>query len=61
MGPFALAAFLAVAALAAGMFLGRAIWHRDLPRFTQITFRRGVVWGARFAPDGQTVVYRAAR
>ncbi|HEX7678760.1 MAG TPA: winged helix-turn-helix domain-containing protein, partial [Thermoanaerobaculia bacterium] len=58
--PFAIAATLAVAALAAGMFLGRAIWHRDLPRFTQITFRRGVVWGARFAPDGQTVVYSAA-
>jgi len=58
--PFAIAAMLAVSSLAAGMFLGRAIWHRDLPRFTQITFRRGVVWGARFAPDGQTVVYSAA-
>jgi serine/threonine protein kinase len=30
------------------------------PLFTQLTYRRGIVTGARFAPDGQTVVYSAA-
>jgi len=31
-----------------------------LPLFKQLTFRRGVVHTARFAPDGHTVVYGAA-
>ncbi len=30
------------------------------PSFTQLTFRRGWIPSARFAPDGQTVVYTAA-
>jgi len=30
------------------------------PSYTQLTFRRGAVLSARFAPDGQTVVYSAA-
>ena len=30
------------------------------PSYTRLTFRRGTVFGARFAPDGQTVVYSAA-
>ncbi len=29
-------------------------------RFQRLTFRRGMVWSARFAPDGQTIVYGAA-
>jgi Tol biopolymer transport system component len=28
--------------------------------FERLTFRRGVVWSARFSPDGQTVVFGAA-
>jgi Tol biopolymer transport system component len=28
--------------------------------FHQLTFRRGMIWSARFAPDGQTIVYGAA-
>ena len=31
-----------------------------LPRFTQLTFRAGTLISARFAPDGQTIVYSAA-
>jgi eukaryotic-like serine/threonine-protein kinase len=31
-----------------------------VPRFTKITFRHGTVSSARFAPDGDTVVYSAA-
>src|SRR6266540_1144591 len=30
------------------------------PSYRRLTFRRGTVIGARFAPDGQTVVYTAA-
>jgi serine/threonine protein kinase/Tol biopolymer transport system component len=28
--------------------------------FHRLTFRRGMIWSARFAPDGQTIVYGAA-
>src|SRR5579872_554825 len=37
--------------------------HRAAPRnptFHEITFRNGTIWDARFAPDGQTIVYGAA-
>jgi hypothetical protein len=30
------------------------------PRFTRVTFRAGTVNGARFAPDGETVIYSAS-
>jgi Tol biopolymer transport system component len=30
------------------------------PAYTQLTFRRGTILGARFAPDGNTIVYSAA-
>lgn len=30
------------------------------PTFHEITFRNGTIWEARFAPDGQTIVYGAA-
>ncbi len=30
------------------------------PTFHEITFRNGILWDARFAPDGQTIVYGAA-
>ena len=29
------------------------------PSFQQITFRRGTIWSARFAPDAQTILYSA--
>ena len=32
----------------------------DLPQFARLTFRRGEVWAARFAPDGQSIVYSAS-
>ena len=31
----------------------------NLPRFKQLTFRRGDVRAARFAPDGQSIIYSA--
>ena len=30
------------------------------PRFHEITFRNGMIWDARFAPDGQSIIYGAA-
>ncbi len=53
------AAVLSAAALGA---LAAAFW-RPLPEppvFEPLTFGRGTVWSARFAPDGKTVVYAAA-
>jgi eukaryotic-like serine/threonine-protein kinase len=58
-GPLAgaLVAAMALWGLAAqGGFGDRAA----IPTFTQVTFRDGTVGGARFAPDGQTIVYSAA-
>src|SRR5262249_54109090 len=59
-----LRALLAVAGVLA---LGILAWwgllkiRREAPvSYTRLTFRRGTVYSARFAPDGQTVVYCAA-
>ena len=30
------------------------------PKFHEITFRNGMIWEARFAPDGQSIIYGAA-
>ena len=55
-----------VAALAAVGGLAFALGQRTKgqnagqPWFHQLTFRRGFIAGARFAPDGQTIVYAAA-
>jgi Tol biopolymer transport system component len=56
------AAVLALLALALGAAAGRAFLRKAIapPRFTRLTFRRGLVRSARFAPDGQTIVYGAA-
>ena len=48
------------AGLAAGLLAGRKVWYSPLPVFHQLTFRRGEVGGARFSPDGQTILYSAA-
>jgi len=55
-----LAAALALAALApAAFYLGRASGAKPLPTYRPLTFRRGTIWTARFAPDGQTLFYSA--
>jgi len=54
---------LVVAALAAGLFGGRAIWKKapDVPpSFKRLTYGRGPIASARFAPDGQMIVYAAS-
>ena len=55
--PAVAGAVVLAAGLLAGRFLVKAPLH---PHFQQLTFRRGGIWGARFAPDGQTVVYGAS-
>ncbi len=53
----ALAALMAMAALAAGLILGQRWWPAPAPSFQRLTFQRGAILSARFAPDGQTIVY----
>jgi Tol biopolymer transport system component len=57
------AAVLAIAAaIAAAYFAGRRAQGGGAggPVFHRMTFRRGILLGARFAPDGKTVVYSAS-
>jgi eukaryotic-like serine/threonine-protein kinase len=58
------AGIAAAAAIAlAGLLAGRAIWKASAispPSFHRLTYRRGFVSSARFAPDGQTIFYSAS-
>ena len=55
----AIGALLAVAVLST--LVGRRTAPRpEPPRYERLTFRRGSILGARFTPDGQSVVYSAA-
>jgi Tol biopolymer transport system component len=57
------AALLFIAFVAGAFFVGRNVGlsaSPSLPTFQQITFRPQAIFKARFAPDGQTVVYSAA-
>jgi len=50
-------------ALAAGVFAGKWMYTSAPPlppTYRQLTFRRGSIRSARFAPDGQTILYSAA-
>ncbi len=50
-------------ALGAGLLAGKFLFvgtPPDPPFYRQLTFRRGSVRSARFAPDGQTILYSAA-
>jgi Tol biopolymer transport system component len=58
--PWAVAA--AALLLAAGLFFFGLRWEHGSSSqavFTQLTFRRGTIDSARFAPDGNTIVYGA--
>ena len=57
---FALGLILAVAAT---LFAGKLLFSKPPsppPTYRQLTFRRGSIRSARFAPDGQTILYSAA-
>jgi eukaryotic-like serine/threonine-protein kinase len=50
-------------ALAAGLYGGKLLFTTPPlapPTYRQLTFRRGSIRSARFAPDGQTILYSAA-
>jgi serine/threonine protein kinase/Tol biopolymer transport system component len=51
---------LSLATLAAVFWVGRSLRPTSSPSFKPLTFRRGTVTAARFAPDGQNVIYSAA-
>jgi serine/threonine protein kinase len=55
-----LAAITLVTGLAAGMFLLQRPAPPAFPVYKPLTFRRGIVLSALFAPDGKTVIYSAA-
>ncbi|HTO75323.1 MAG TPA: hypothetical protein VMQ61_04535, partial [Thermoanaerobaculia bacterium] len=59
--PVFAAILVALAAGAAGGLLaGRRLTERSPVSFRQLTFRRGPIQSARFAPDGETIIYTAA-
>jgi serine/threonine protein kinase/Tol biopolymer transport system component len=60
---YVLPAACAVVALAVGLFVGKMLFttpEASPPLYRQLTFRRGSIRSARFAPDGQTILYSAA-
>ena len=54
-----LIAGIALGSLTTWLVVRRAM-ARVPPAFRQLTFRRGTLTGARFSPDGETIVYSAA-
>ena len=57
---YGLGLFLVALGAAAGI-LGFSYFRRaSAPSYEQLTFRRGFISHARFAPDGQTMIYSAA-
>src|SRR5712692_939395 len=58
--PFLLRAGLVVAFGLVSFALGRRIEKSQPPSFRQLTFRRGTISSARFASDGQMVLYGAS-
>ena len=58
-----LLAVCVLVSLAAGVFAGKRFFGAETvlpPLYRQLTFRRGSIRSARFAPDGQTILYSAA-
>ena len=56
-------AFGLLLAVAATLFAGKLLFSKPPvppPSYRQLTFRRGSIRSARFAPDGQTILYSAA-
>jgi eukaryotic-like serine/threonine-protein kinase len=50
--------FAAIATIA--FVVGKRAAGTAQPLYRKLTFRHGTIWSARFAPDGQTIVYSAA-
>ena len=59
--PLLLGAAVVVVGVAAGAYVaGKKAGQVAPATFRQLTFRRGLIGSARFAPDGQTILYRQA-
>jgi serine/threonine protein kinase/Tol biopolymer transport system component len=63
--PVLLVALASATALIVGLGVGTFLLQRSptqalLPAYHPLTFRRGMVHAARFAPDGKTIIYSAA-
>ncbi len=58
--PLAAGLLLLIAVGAAGWFFGRGTGSTPPPLYHQLTFERGLVFAARFAPDGRSIYYSAA-
>jgi eukaryotic-like serine/threonine-protein kinase len=59
----ALLALCSLVALGIGLYAGKRFFSESAappPLYRQLTFRRGSIRSARFAPDGQTILYSAA-
>jgi serine/threonine protein kinase len=56
----AAAAIALLIGVVAGKFLLQRPAQTSLPAYHPLTFRRGMVHAARFAPDGKTIIYSAA-
>jgi eukaryotic-like serine/threonine-protein kinase len=57
-----MAAGLVLAGLVSGAFIAASLWKKapaGAPTFHRLTFRSGMIHNARFAADGQTIVYGA--
>ena len=54
------AAVSVVALLAIGLWASRHFRTLELPQFERLTFRPGIIQGARFAPAGKSVIYAAS-
>lgn len=44
----------------AAFFAGKFTGDSRTPMFSQLTFRRGTIWSARFTPDEDTILYSAS-
>jgi Tol biopolymer transport system component/predicted Ser/Thr protein kinase len=58
--PWALVGALAIATAAGAWLYHRNAGRAAIPTYQQLTFERGFVYAARFAPDGRSVVYSAS-
>jgi Tol biopolymer transport system component len=50
---------LLASGLGGGVLLDRRVRPAFVPSFRRLTFRRGLIRSARFAPDGETILYSA--
>ena len=58
--PIAAGLVLLTLGAAGAYFIAKRAGSNPLPTFHQLTFKRGVIYSARFAPDGETVIYSAS-